>query len=270
VWLGLDGPDGLMATPADTLAGGVGAVLAGARAGWEAFAARSTTRLTGTVEWLCPLDRPGKLLAVGLNYRDHARETGGPIPPSPAWFMKPDTTLAAPISRLAHPGFDDTLDYEGELAVVIGQGGRNLGIEAVGAYAVANDITLRSLAKPETLPLAKGLDGALPLGPGLTPAWAVPDPQGLRIQTWVNGALRQNGTTADMITGVAALVAQVSRIMTLNPGDVIITGSPAGSGVGLSPPQYLQPGDSVRVEIEGLGAIETLIAPPHSNIANGD
>ena len=169
----------------------------------------------GGARLLAPVARPGKILAVGLNYAAHAREIGRTIPSLPACFLKPATTLAGPFDPVAHPGFSDSLDYEGELVVVIGRGGRHLtpgdAMAAIGGYAVGNDVSLRAFVKPDLLPLGKGLDGALPLGPWITTADAVPDPQALTLRTWVNGEIRQDAGTADMALGCAALVAMAAR-----------------------------------------------------------
>ncbi|MFM2041934.1 MAG: hypothetical protein RLY86_510 [Pseudomonadota bacterium] len=231
----------------------------------RAAAARAPEIPLKGVQLLAPVARPGKILAVGLNYAAHAREIGRAIPSLPACFLKPGTTLAGPFDPVAHPGFSDSLDYEGELVVVIGRGGRHLtpgdAMAAIGGYAVGNDVSLRAFVKPDLLPLGKGLDGALPLGPWITTADAVPDPQALTLRTWVNGEIRQDAGTADMALGCAALVAMFSRFMTLEPGDLILTGSPSGSGAGMAPPRWLSPGDVVRVEIGGLGAIENRIVP---------
>lgn len=216
------------------------------------------------VTLLAPLERPGKILAVGLNYADHAREMGRTVPAIPACFMKPSSALAGPTADIPHPGFSDTLDYEGELAIVIGTGGRHLTGDAaraaIGGYTIANDVSLREFVKPDTLPLGKGLDGFLPLGPWITSADLVPDPQDLTIRTFVNGELRQDGRTGDMAHGVVALVELFSRFMRLEPGDVILTGSPRGSATAFDPPRFLQPGDVVEVELTGLGAIRNRVA----------
>lgn len=221
-----------------------------------------------------PLE-PGKLLppvapgatvyAVGLNYRDHAAETGRQCPDPPPIFVKLPLSIAPPNGVTPHPGFSDTLDYEGELAIVIGREARHVDaaqtMAHVFGYTVVNDLTVRALAKPDTLLLGKNGPGLAPVGPWIVPASALPDPHALSIRTWVNGELRQDGSSADMHHRVADLIALVSRSVPLRPGDIISTGSPRGSGVGLEPPRFLQPGDRVRVEIGKVGAVETLIGP---------
>lgn len=213
---------------------------------------------------LCAVASPGKIIGVGLNYADHAREVGRPLPEAPPVFFRPATTLASPYGALrAHPR-EASLDYEGELAILIGHsldhGGLEAACGAIAGFCVANDFTLRCFAKPDTLAFAKGLKASLPLGPWITAASAVPDAQSLALRTWVDGELRQNSSTSEMGMGCAALVAYVAGAISMSPGDVILTGSPHGSGAGFSPPRWLRPGTRVRVEIEHLGAIETTIA----------
>ena len=203
-----------------------------------------------------PVAAGATVYAVGLNYRDHAAETGRACPDPPPVFVKLPLSLAPPHGTAPHPGFSDTLDYEGELGVVIGPDATVFG------YTVMNDLTVRALARPDTLLLGKNGRGLAPIGPWIVPAAAVPDPHALSIRTWVNGALRQDGSTADMHHRIPALVALLARSLPLRPGDIISTGSPRGSGIGFDPPRFLQPGDRVCVEVERVGAIETVIGPP--------
>jgi 2-keto-4-pentenoate hydratase/2-oxohepta-3-ene-1,7-dioic acid hydratase in catechol pathway len=215
---------------------------------------------------LLPPVAPGATIyAVGLNYRDHAAETGRQCPDPPPVFVKLPLSIAPPNGITPHPGFSDSLDYEGELAVVIGRPARHIdaarAMDHVFGYTVLNDLTVRALAKPDTLLLGKNGLGLAPIGPWIVPAADVPDPHALAIRTWVNGKLRQDGSTADMHHRIADLIALLSRSVRLLPGDIVSTGSPRGSGIGFDPPRYLQPGDRVRVEIERIGAIETLIGP---------
>jgi 2-keto-4-pentenoate hydratase/2-oxohepta-3-ene-1,7-dioic acid hydratase in catechol pathway len=215
---------------------------------------------------LLPPVAPGATIyAVGLNYRDHAAETGRQCPDPPPVFVKLPLSIAPPNGVTEHPGFSNTLDYEGELAVVIGRPTRNIdaahAMDHVFGYTVLNDLTVRALAKPDTLLLGKNGPGLAPIGPWIAAVADVPDPHALAIRTWINGELRQDGSTADMHHRIADLIALISRSVPLMPGDIISTGSPRGSGIGFDPPRYLQPGDRVRVEIERVGAIETLIGP---------
>ena len=172
-----------------------------------------------------------------------------------------------PPEQVYPEGVSSQVDYEGELAVVIGVGGRGIPAERalahVFGYTVVNDVSARDLQKRhQQWFLAKSVDGFCPMGPWVVPACEV-DPSALTVRTWVNGALRQDGATRLMITTVPELIALVSSCVTLAPGDVIATGTPAGVGAGMSPPTFLQPGDTVRVEIEGIGSIETpVVAPP--------
>ena len=182
-------------------------------------------------------------------------------------FAKLTNAVAAPSGPVVRPSYTEELDYEGELAVVIGRTARDVpAARALGhvfGYAVMDDVTARDRQRAEPLWVrAKGGDTFGPFGPWVTTADEVPDPQDLRIRTWVNGDLRQDGTTADMVFGVADLVAYCSAQFTLEPGDVITTGTPAGVGTARTPPSYLSPGDVVRIEVERLGAIEHRVVAP--------
>jgi 2-keto-4-pentenoate hydratase/2-oxohepta-3-ene-1,7-dioic acid hydratase in catechol pathway len=206
-----------------------------------------------------PVDRPSKIVCVGQNYAEHARESGAGIPEHPVLFMKASSAWSGPHDEVVRPSGSTCLDYEVELAVVIGRTARAVSEgEAMGhiaGYAVFCDYSERRFQKELGGQWVKGksCDGFAPMGPALTPAERVGDPQGLRLWCQVNGAMRQNGWTGDMIFGVAFLVSHISRFMTLLPGDVIATGTPAGVGMGMSPPRYLTPGDSVVCGIDGLG-----------------
>ncbi len=212
------------------------------------------------VELLPPL-RPGKVIGIGWNYPDHAAEMGGRTLDAPVVFSKLVTSLTGPSGPIPHPGWTDELDYEGELAVVIGERARDVpldrALDHVFGYAVMNDVTARDRQRDEPQWVrAKGGDGFGPFGPWVTTRDEVPDPQDLRIRTWVNGEARQDASTAGMAFGVAALVHWCAAAVTLEPGDVIATGTPPGVGRARTPPVFLVPGDVVRVEIDGLGALE--------------
>jgi 2-keto-4-pentenoate hydratase/2-oxohepta-3-ene-1,7-dioic acid hydratase in catechol pathway len=207
---------------------------------------------------------PQKIVAIGLNYRGHAAEAKLPVPDSPIVFSKFANALAGQGSVVTIPSTTHKADYEGELAVIIGRRAAAVPVEdALGyvlGYATANDLSARDLQfRTSQWLLGKTLDGFLPLGPDLVTADEVPDPQALRLRTWVNGALRQDSSTADMIFPVAELIAYVSMYMTLVPGDVLITGTPAGVISGMAEPVWLADGDRVEVEVEGLGRLETLL-----------
>jgi acylpyruvate hydrolase len=203
------------------------------------------------VKLLAPVPDPRAVYAIGLNYADHAAETGGEPPERPIVFVKVRNSVAPPGGPVRCPPVVHRLDYEGELTAVIGSDG------AVGGYAVADDVSARDLQGREPQwTRAKGADTFCPWGPWVTTIDEVGDPEALRLRTWVNGELRQDATTADLIFGIDELVAFLSETHTLSPGDLILTGTPSGVGVAMDPPQFLQAGDVVRIEVEGLGWIE--------------
>lgn len=210
-----------------------------------------------------PIDNPHHFFAVGLNYRAHAREMNVEPPLKPRLFTKLVTSITGPRSPILHPGFSDTLDYEGELGIVIGRACRNVprrrAMEVVAGYLIVNDLSVREWVNADLLVLAKGCATFAPLGPWLTTADEVADPQQLRIATHVNGELRQDSSTADMVFDCGTLIEWITRAVALRPGDIITTGSPPGSGAGCSPPRYLRPGDEVRVSIEGLGELRNTV-----------
>ena len=207
------------------------------------------------VTLLAPVPRPRAILGIGLNYADHAAETGAERPEQPIVFTKRPGAAAAPGAPVRCPPVVRRLDYEGELAVVMGAGGQ------VAGYAVADDVSARDLQRREPQwTRAKGADGFCPYGPWITTADEVPDPHSLALRTWVNGELRQDSSTAQLIFGVPDLVAFISETCTLEPGDLILTGTPSGVGMAMDPPRVLRSGDIVRIEIERLGSIEHPIA----------
>ncbi len=207
------------------------------------------------VRLLAPVARPRAIFGIGLNYAAHAAETGATPPEQPMVFMKLPSSAAAPNDPLQIPGVIRRLDYEGELAVVMGAGG------AIAGYAVADDVSARDLQGREPQwTRAKGFDNSCPYGPWITTADEVADPENLRLQTWVNGELRQDSSTNDLIFGVRAIVDFLQQTCTLEPGDLILTGTPSGVGMAMDPRVFLQSGDVVRIEIESLGAIEHAIA----------
>jgi 2-keto-4-pentenoate hydratase/2-oxohepta-3-ene-1,7-dioic acid hydratase in catechol pathway len=199
---------------------------------------------------------PRAIFGIGLNYADHAAETGREAPEAPIVFMKLPTSSAAPNEPVEVPAAAmRRLDYEGELAVVMGAHGE------VAGYAVADDLSARDLQRREPQwTRAKGFDNSCPWGPWITTADELGDPHDLGLRTWVNGELRQDGTTKNLIFDVPSIVAFISETCTLQPGDLILTGTPAGVGSAMDPRQFLASGDVVRIEIERLGAIEHAIA----------
>jgi acylpyruvate hydrolase len=207
------------------------------------------------VTLLAPVPAPRAIFGIGLNYADHVRETGADTPPQPLVFMKLPSSAAAPNAPVHCPAVVRRLDYEGELAVIVGPG------RSVAGYAVADDVTARDLQGREPQwTRAKGADGFCPYGPWITTADEVPDPHALALRTWVNGALRQDSNTSNLIFSIPELIEFIDETCTLQTGDVILTGTPAGVGVGQDPPAFLASGDVVRIEIERLGAIEHAIA----------
>jgi acylpyruvate hydrolase len=217
-------------------------------AGGEAFA-------LADVELLAPVPRPRAIFGIGLNYADHAAETGRDAPEFPIVFLKLPSSSAPPNAPVPVPEVVRRLDYEGELAVVMGAA------DNVAGYAVADDVSARDLQGREPQwTRAKGFDNSCPWGPWITTADEVDDAHALSLRTWVNGELRQDASTSDLIFGVPRLVEFLSETCTLEPGDLILTGTPAGVGVGMDPRVFLASGDVVRIEIERLGAIEHTIA----------
>ncbi len=206
-----------------------------------------------------PLTGIGKIVCIGLNYTDHASEVGSPLPTEPLLFLKAGSALAGPTDPTVRPRGAVKLDYEVELAVVMGREARYVeageALRHAAAYAVMNDVSEREfqMERGGTTTKGKSADTFAPLGPWLVTADEVGDPQALDLWTTVNGESRQKGSTAAMVFSVAHLIAYVSRFMSLQPGDVISTGTPAGVGHGQRPPRYLQPGDVVEMGIAGLG-----------------
>ncbi|MBE1555051.1 fumarylacetoacetate hydrolase family protein [Sporosarcina limicola] len=215
------------------------------------------------IEWLAPIPRtPKNVLCVGKNYADHAAEMGAEAPPEKMMiFTKSPTAIAADEQDLPiHEDVTNSLDYEGELAVVISKKGRNipkqLAYDYIFGYTIANDITARDVqVAHKQFFLGKSLDGSCPMGPYIVTKNEIPDAHNLSIVTKVNDDVRQNGNTASMIFKIDELIAEISRYVTLEPGDVILTGTPAGVGKGMTPPMYLKKGDRVKVSIEGIGTL---------------
>lgn len=211
---------------------------------------------------LCaPIPRPPKFVCVGLNYRDHALETGQPIPTAPTLFSKFASSVIGPDDAIVLPRASTMVDYEGELAFVIGRRARDVPREramtCVAGFTIVNDVSARDYQKRTTQWLAgKSFDTFGVMGPALVTADAIVDAGALAIRTFVNGECRQNSNTNQLIFGIADLIADMSRIWTLEPGDVVATGTPSGVGMYSDPPRLLKPGDRVRIEIDGLGALE--------------
>ena len=216
-----------------------------------------------TVQLLAPVPRPGKVVAVGRNYADHAKETGVAPFEKPRIISKAPSSVCAPGSRVRRPDGVAKLDFEVELAVIIGRFAQRVPIvqalEHVAGYSVLADVSARDFQfdlNPAQTTFSKSMDGFCPMGPWLVTSDEIGDPQTLDLRCHVNGQPMQHGHTADMLFPVARLIEYISTYMTLEPGDVIATGTPAGIGAFRTPPQWLQPGDHVRMEISRIGVLE--------------
>jgi 2-keto-4-pentenoate hydratase/2-oxohepta-3-ene-1,7-dioic acid hydratase in catechol pathway len=210
---------------------------------------------------LCaPVTSPEKIICLGLNYRDHATEAGFDAPAVPIFFSKFHNALTGPYDPIMLPRSSGQVDFEGELAAVIGKTAKYVDIEHaleyVAGYTVMNDVTARDLQlRTSQWTAGKTLDTFAPMGPGLVPSAVIEDPQNLKIVTRVNHEEMQSDSTANMVFTVAEIIAFLSSLMTLRPGDIIATGTPAGVGFKREPPSFLRAGDVVEVEIEGIGSI---------------
>jgi acylpyruvate hydrolase len=215
---------------------------------------------TGRVTLLAPVLRPGKVVCLGLNYREHAAETGMPTPEYPVLFHKVAGSLIGQGQPIVIPRISDQVDYEAELAVIIGRRGKYIAEEDaltfVAGYTIANDVSARDLQmRTSQWTSGKMLDSFAPLGPALVTRDEIPDPNALRLKTTLNGTVVQDSTTADMIFRVPFIISYLSQIATLEPGDVIMTGTPSGVGMSRNPRIFMKAGDSVSIEIEHLGVL---------------
>ena len=211
-----------------------------------------------------PLLFPPKIICLGRNYKDHSAEMKAPPPDEPVIFMKPHTTIIGPDEKIIKPKFVKELDYEGELAIVIGKKAKNVPVEkaqeAIFGYTVFNDVSARDFQfKDGQWTRGKSFDTFAPTGPCITAKAQLPDTSNLQLRTWVNGELRQNASTSNMALNVSQIVYHLSRVMTLEPCDVIATGTPSGVGMAMKPQTWLKHGDVVRIEIEGIGTIENTV-----------
>ncbi len=211
-----------------------------------------------------PVLRPPKILAIGVNYRDHveeAKSAGMKIPEHPVVFNKQSTSAHPPHAPFHLPRASSALDYEGELAFVIGKPCRHVprdrAEEVIAGYTIVNDVSVRDWQmRSPTMTMGKSFDTHCPFGPWITSADELPDPHGLALRTWVNGELRQESNTKHLIFDCFTLIEHLSTACTLEPGDVVATGTPGGVGIAMKPPQLLTDGDAVRIQIEGIGEIE--------------
>jgi 2-keto-4-pentenoate hydratase/2-oxohepta-3-ene-1,7-dioic acid hydratase in catechol pathway len=215
-----------------------------------------------------PIDDPQKFLALGMNYKEHAdkaRAAGHKVPDTQLWFNKQVSCINAPYGGIELPIVSDRLDYEAELAIVIGKKCRHVKpenvLDVIAGYMVSNDVSVRDwqLRSP-TFTLGKSFDTHGPIGPWITTGEDIADPQNLHIKAWVNDELRQSSNTSDMIYNIKDQISYISQAFTLMPGDILLTGTPAGTGI--EDDRYLKLGDVVRVEIEGLGQIENKVVKP--------
>ena len=227
----------------------------------------SSACLLKDIQLYAPVPRPGKIIGVGRNYADHAKETGVAPFEVPRIIFKVPSSVAAPGAAVTRPATVTKMDFEAELAVVIGGYGKDVAesqaLSLVAGYTILNDLSAREFQfdiNPAQTTFAKSMDGFAPMGPWLVTPDEIPDPQALSVSCWLNGKQMQHGQTADMLFPVATLIAYLSRFMTLEPGDVIATGTPAGIGAFRKPPIYLQPGDHLRFEVSQVGSMEHLIA----------
>jgi 2-keto-4-pentenoate hydratase/2-oxohepta-3-ene-1,7-dioic acid hydratase in catechol pathway len=225
------------------------------------------------VELLAPIARPRKVLGIGLNYPAHAAEGGAKVPDVQHWFNKQSTCINGPYAPVHLPAVSTQLDYEGELVAVIGRRARHVSreraLDHVAGYMVGDDVSVRDwqLRSPTTT-VGKSFDTHGPIGPWITTSDEVPDPGTLQLSTYVNGEQRQAASTGEMVFSIPKMIEYLSTAFTLEPGDLLFTGTPEGVGLLMKPPRFLTVGDRVRVEIEGLGAIENeVVAEPIESTA---
>jgi 2-keto-4-pentenoate hydratase/2-oxohepta-3-ene-1,7-dioic acid hydratase in catechol pathway len=223
------------------------------------------------VTLLAPLPNPSKFLAIGMNYRKHRAEAakiGVQTPPTQVWFNKQVSSINGPFGDVHLPAVSSQLDYEVELCVVIGRRCRHVRREAatsvIAGYMVCNDVSVRDWQlATQTMTIGKSFDTCGPIGPWIVTPDELGDPHALRLRMWVNGELRQDDVTGSMIHDIYDQIAHLSTAFTLEPGDLLATGTPSGVGIAMSPPVYLRAGDVMRAEIEGIGAMENrVIAEP--------
>ena len=242
-------------------------ILAAGMAGTEIIerATKSAPRLKlKDVNLKAPVLRPGKILGIGLNYRDHAKETGREPPTTQMWFNKQITCINGPFDPVAMPAVSTALDYEVELVVVIAKRGRHVprerAMEIVGGFMTGCDYSVRDWQRAtQTMIMGKGFDTHGPVGPWITTPDEAGDVPSMKLRCWVNGELRQDGVAGDMIFDIAAQIEHLTKAFPLEPGDLLFTGTPAGVGAAYDPPKFVKVGDKVRVEVDRLGAIETTI-----------
>ena len=236
------------------------------RRAWAALPRGVVRHDPAHVQLLAPVPDPRKIVCIGLNYRDHAAESGVPVPTEPILFSKYPTTLIGHGDQIVLPSASHEVDYEAELVVVIGRKGRHISreraLDHVGGYAVGHDVSARDwqLNKPGKQWMAgKTFDTFAPVGPELVTPDEVPDPQNLGIRLRLNGQTMQDSSTNQLVFGVSELIAYLSQVFTLEAGDLIFTGTPPGVGMARKPPVWLKPGDRVEVEIDRLGTLSNTV-----------
>jgi 2-keto-4-pentenoate hydratase/2-oxohepta-3-ene-1,7-dioic acid hydratase in catechol pathway len=222
------------------------------------------TQNISDVKFLAPIPNPSKIICLAFNYRDHAKEQNLIPPDEPAIIIKPRSTLNGSTSEIICPSFVSKLDYEIELALIIGKDCKNITEEqaksAIFGYMILNDVSARDIqAKDKQFTRAKGFDTFAPCGPWITTADEVSNPQNLKMVTKVNGIVRQNSSTSNMFLGVYSVVSMLSKVMTLEKGDIISTGTPAGVMLNKPDAVFLKDGDKIEMEIEGLGKLENTV-----------
>ncbi len=218
-----------------------------------------------------PVPRPGKYLGIALNYADHIAETGRDKPEYPSFFSKQSTCVIGNGDAIHRPRVSDKLDYEGELAFVIGKRCRHVPVDkahqVISGFTIANDVSVRDWQmRSPTLMIGKSFDTCGPLGPWIVTPDEIGDPHHLSIKTWIDEELRQNGNTRQMIFNCYDMIAYLSQAMTLEPGDVITTGTPSGVGVTMQPRGYMKPGQTARIEIEGIGMLSNPVIEEPENL----
>ena len=236
------------------------------RAGAAIANSKAITGKLNTITFKAPIERPGKIVCMGLNYADHAKEGGNARPQYPSFFMRGPSSMTAHLSPIVRPKVSDKLDYEAELAFVVGKKARHLTLEnaldCVAGYSIFNDGSIRDYQRKTTQwTIGKNFDQTGAFGPWLvTPDELPPGCHGLNIQSRLNGQVMQNANTKDFLWGVAETIVLISECMTLEPGDVVITGTPAGVGYARTPPVFMKPGDICEIEIESIGVLRNTIA----------
>lgn len=262
-------------TGAPDLACGIEGFLAGGARAREAVAAAATKGREvplAAVRLLAPVPRPSKVLAIGLNYADHVKEAGLETPSFPVFFNKQTSCIVGPGDAIHRPRVSQMLDFEGELAIVIGRRCRHVpaerALEVIGGYTICNDVTVRDWQfKAPTMTLGKSFDTHGPTGPWVVTPDEIPDPQDLRIHTWLNGELMQDASTAGMIFDCARQIETLTTAFTLEPGDIVSTGTPAGVGIARQPWVLMKPGDVVKVEIDRIGTLENPVVEEPADTA---